>query len=150
MGFTKLRPFSGYQRAAKRFFHFATRENQYFPIWGTCLGFEQLTLLSDNMRYSLIDCASEDRAQPLYFKYQVSWFIYNLFGPSIDNCLILFLWQSLDLVREPHWTGNSGQCFKNPGDPSIYGQFPFEMFDSDQLYEVQVGQVLASFSHQCR
>ncbi|XP_040921319.1 gamma-glutamyl hydrolase [Toxotes jaculatrix] len=40
---------SGYERAAKIFFELAIEANKrgdYFPVWGTCLGFEQLTLLT--------------------------------------------------------------------------------------------------------
>lgn len=40
---------SGYQRAAKIFYELAIEANKrrdYFPVWGTCLGFEQLTYLT--------------------------------------------------------------------------------------------------------
>ncbi|KAG7524285.1 gamma-glutamyl hydrolase-like [Solea senegalensis] len=40
---------SGYQRAAKVFYELAieaNRKGDYFPMWGTCLGFEQLVLLT--------------------------------------------------------------------------------------------------------
>ncbi|XP_037550416.1 gamma-glutamyl hydrolase [Nematolebias whitei] len=40
---------SGYQRAAKIFYELAIQANKrgdYFPVWGTCLGFEQLMSLS--------------------------------------------------------------------------------------------------------
>ncbi|XP_042255871.1 gamma-glutamyl hydrolase [Thunnus thynnus] len=40
---------SGYARAAKIFYDLAIEANQkgdYFPVWGTCLGFEQLTYLT--------------------------------------------------------------------------------------------------------
>uniref|UniRef100_A0A3Q3G0E8 folate gamma-glutamyl hydrolase n=1 Tax=Labrus bergylta TaxID=56723 RepID=A0A3Q3G0E8_9LABR len=40
---------SGYARAAKIFYDLAIDANQrgdYFPVWGTCLGFEQLTVLT--------------------------------------------------------------------------------------------------------
>lgn len=42
---------SSYQRAAKIFYELAIDANKrgdYFPIWGTCLGFEQLSLLTSN------------------------------------------------------------------------------------------------------
>ncbi|KAM9839805.1 gamma-glutamyl hydrolase [Aulostomus maculatus] len=42
---------SGYQRAAKIFYELAIEANQrgdYFPVWGTCLGFEQLTYLTSS------------------------------------------------------------------------------------------------------
>lgn len=40
---------SGYSRAAAAFYRLALEANSkgdYFPVWGTCLGFEQLTLLT--------------------------------------------------------------------------------------------------------
>ncbi|KAJ3611627.1 hypothetical protein NHX12_021642 [Muraenolepis orangiensis] len=40
---------SGYARAAKAFYQLAIQANSrgdYFPIWGTCLGFEELTYLT--------------------------------------------------------------------------------------------------------
>ncbi|XP_031705831.1 gamma-glutamyl hydrolase-like isoform X2 [Anarrhichthys ocellatus] len=40
---------SGYERAAKIFYELAIEANKggdYFPVWGTCLGYEQLTVLT--------------------------------------------------------------------------------------------------------
>ncbi|CAL1596094.1 unnamed protein product [Knipowitschia caucasica] len=40
---------SGYERAAKIFYNLAIEANNkgdYFPVWGTCLGFEQLAVLT--------------------------------------------------------------------------------------------------------
>ncbi|KAM4606234.1 gamma-glutamyl hydrolase [Polymixia lowei] len=40
---------SGYERAARIFYQLAIEANSrgdYFPVWGTCLGFEQLTYLT--------------------------------------------------------------------------------------------------------
>ncbi|XP_063768491.1 gamma-glutamyl hydrolase-like isoform X2 [Eleginops maclovinus] len=40
---------SGYQRSAKIFYELAIEANKrgdYFPVWGTCLGYEQLTVLT--------------------------------------------------------------------------------------------------------
>ncbi|XP_034416594.1 gamma-glutamyl hydrolase-like [Cyclopterus lumpus] len=40
---------SGYQRAAKTFYELAIEANErgdYFPVWGTCLGYEQLAVLT--------------------------------------------------------------------------------------------------------
>ncbi|XP_059183291.1 gamma-glutamyl hydrolase-like [Centropristis striata] len=40
---------SGYQKAAKIFYELAIEANKkgdYFPVWGTCLGYEQLTVLT--------------------------------------------------------------------------------------------------------
>ncbi|XP_029384939.1 gamma-glutamyl hydrolase [Echeneis naucrates] len=44
---------SGYQRAAAIFYDLAIEANQkgdYFPVWGTCLGFQQLTYLTSGKR----------------------------------------------------------------------------------------------------
>ncbi|KAG7231285.1 hypothetical protein INR49_012116 [Caranx melampygus] len=44
---------SGYQRAAKIFYDLAIEANDrgdYFPVWGTCLGFEQLTVLTSGKK----------------------------------------------------------------------------------------------------
>ncbi|XP_074478292.1 apolipoprotein D-like isoform X2 [Sebastes fasciatus] len=43
---------SGYQRSAKIFYDLAIEANKrgdYFPLWGTCLGYEQLTVLTSGM-----------------------------------------------------------------------------------------------------
>uniref|UniRef100_A0A672HAA1 folate gamma-glutamyl hydrolase n=1 Tax=Salarias fasciatus TaxID=181472 RepID=A0A672HAA1_SALFA len=44
---------SGYQRAAQFFFEAAIEANKggdYFPVWGTCLGFEQMMYLTSGQR----------------------------------------------------------------------------------------------------
>ncbi len=42
-------------------------ERRDFPIWGTCLGFEQLAVLSaDPGEDILVDCASEDQRSSLH------------------------------------------------------------------------------------
>ena len=38
-----------------------------FPIWGTCNGFELLTVLSSQNKSRLTRCQSEDLANPLHF-----------------------------------------------------------------------------------
>uniref|UniRef100_A0A8C9XWR3 Folate gamma-glutamyl hydrolase n=1 Tax=Sander lucioperca TaxID=283035 RepID=A0A8C9XWR3_SANLU len=44
---------SGYQRAAKIFYKLAIEANKrgdYFPVWGICLGYEQLAVLTSGRR----------------------------------------------------------------------------------------------------
>lgn len=41
---------------------------EYFPLWGTCLGFELLTYLSADGREHRADCKSSNQALPLVFK----------------------------------------------------------------------------------
>lgn len=40
----------------------------YFPLWGTCLGFELLTYLSANETEHRAHCSSTNQALPLVFK----------------------------------------------------------------------------------
>ncbi|KAM7390147.1 hypothetical protein PAMA_008359 [Pampus argenteus] len=60
---------SGYYRSAKAFYDLAIEANQrgdYFPVWGTCLGFEELTYLtSGKLQLSRTD--TEGVALPLDF-----------------------------------------------------------------------------------
>uniref|UniRef100_A0A668ABR5 folate gamma-glutamyl hydrolase n=2 Tax=Myripristis murdjan TaxID=586833 RepID=A0A668ABR5_9TELE len=60
---------SGYQRAATTFYELAIEANKkgdYFPVWGTCLGFEQLAYLTSGKRVlSLTD--TRGVALPLVF-----------------------------------------------------------------------------------
>ncbi|XP_069587504.1 gamma-glutamyl hydrolase [Ranitomeya imitator] len=60
---------SGYARAAKIFYDLALAANDkgdYFPIWGTCLGFEQLTVLTSG-ELLLTLTQTEDISLPLNF-----------------------------------------------------------------------------------
>ena len=43
------------------------REEDFFPIWGTCNGFELLTVLSSGDQSRLTNCDSQDEAVPLIF-----------------------------------------------------------------------------------
>ena len=52
------------------FYHLAKEANDAgdpFPIWGTCNGFELLTVLSSKDQSRLTDCDSQDDAVPLNF-----------------------------------------------------------------------------------
>jgi len=59
----------GYAEVGQLFFEMAkesTDAGDPFPIWGTCNGFELLTVLSSRDRSRLTDCNSEDQASPLH------------------------------------------------------------------------------------
>ncbi|XP_042366323.1 gamma-glutamyl hydrolase [Plectropomus leopardus] len=60
---------SGYQRAAKRFYELAIEANKkgdYFPVWGTCLGYEQLAVLTSGKNV-LSRTNTSDVSLPLVF-----------------------------------------------------------------------------------
>lgn len=60
---------SGYARAAKIFYHLAIEANEkgdYFPVWGTCLGFEQLAYLTAQ-RPILVNTNTTSVSLPLNF-----------------------------------------------------------------------------------
>jgi len=54
---------SGYAKAGKILFQKATNSESYWPIWGTCLGFELLAYLSNEEERNLKSCSSQQ--QPL-------------------------------------------------------------------------------------
>jgi gamma-glutamyl hydrolase len=60
----------GYAEVGELFYHLAKEANDAgdsFPIWGTCNGFELLTVLSSKDHSRLTDCDSQDDAVPLNF-----------------------------------------------------------------------------------
>jgi len=58
---------SGYANAARYFFNASKKSGDYFPIWGTCLGFEQLLVLAVEENI-LDDCSGTSNvALPLVF-----------------------------------------------------------------------------------
>lgn len=62
---------NGYGDAGKHIYDIASKMNEegdYFPLWGTCLGFELLTYLSANGSEHRTDCSSSNQALPLRFK----------------------------------------------------------------------------------
>merc|ERR1711962_116120 len=79
----------GFAEVAELFFKWAKEANDegdYFPIWGTCNGFEMLTVLSvkdDQSR--LTDCYSEDQALPLHLR--GDWRQSRIFGMAPRNIL---------------------------------------------------------------
>jgi len=66
-GSAKLDNRSGYGRAARVLWDLAANnQHDFFPIWGTCLGFELLTYLELSER-RLANCSSQNQALPLEF-----------------------------------------------------------------------------------
>ena len=60
--------FLGFERAGKKMFDMALKANDngdYWPIWGTCLGFELLAFLAINETHSLTRCSSMQQPLPL-------------------------------------------------------------------------------------
>ena len=60
----------GYAEVGGLFFQWAKEANDrgdFFPIWGTCNGFELLTVLSSGDQSRLTTCDSQDEAVPLMF-----------------------------------------------------------------------------------
>lgn len=83
----------GYAEVGRIFFDLAKQANDrgdFFPIWGTCNGFELLTVMSmqdDTSR--LTDCYSEDQASPLHLL--PNWRRSKIYGktpPHILNDLV--------------------------------------------------------------
>eukprot|EP00092_Neocalanus_flemingeri_P026722 GFUD01028972.1.p1 GENE.GFUD01028972.1~~GFUD01028972.1.p1 ORF type:complete len:425 (-),score=119.57 GFUD01028972.1:266-1441(-) len=73
----------GYAEVGELFFDWAKEANDNgdtFPIWGTCNGFELLTVLSSKDHSRLTDCDSQDEAVPLIFL--SGWEESNLFSSA--------------------------------------------------------------------
>jgi gamma-glutamyl hydrolase len=61
----------GYVDAARQLYNRAILKNSlgtYFPIWGTCRGFELLAYLATGSKDILTDCEAENVALPLELK----------------------------------------------------------------------------------
>jgi hypothetical protein len=61
----------GYADAARQLYNHAVLKNSqgdYFPVWGTCLGFELLTNIATGGRNILTTCEAENVALPLELK----------------------------------------------------------------------------------
>ncbi|XP_054915372.1 gamma-glutamyl hydrolase [Poeciliopsis prolifica] len=81
---------SGYQKAAKIFYDLAIEANKrgdYFPVWGTCLGFEQLMYLtSENTQLSHTNTSGV--ALPLNFTPEVKGSrMFEAFPPDLMSAL---------------------------------------------------------------
>ncbi|XP_058834886.1 gamma-glutamyl hydrolase-like isoform X2 [Topomyia yanbarensis] len=79
---------NGYADAGHHIYDIANRLNDqgsYFPIWGTCLGFELLTYLAANGQEHRAACSSNNQGLPLDFKedFRKS----RLFGQTPDDII---------------------------------------------------------------
>lgn len=81
---------SGYQRAAKIFLELAIEANKkgdYFPVWGTCLGFEQLMYLTSG-KTQLSSTNTSGVALPLNFTQEVKGSrMFKAFPPDLLSAL---------------------------------------------------------------
>ncbi|XP_023181680.1 gamma-glutamyl hydrolase [Xiphophorus maculatus] len=81
---------SGYQRAAKIFYDLAIEANKrgdYFPVWGTCLGFEQLMYLTSE-KSQLFHTNTSGVALPLNFTPEVKGSrMFEDFPPDLMSAL---------------------------------------------------------------
>ncbi|XP_069702027.1 gamma-glutamyl hydrolase-like [Periplaneta americana] len=74
-GATYFNATDGYAEAGGELYHLAVEKNKqgdYFPIWGTCLGFELLTYLAANKVEHRTRCLSYNEASPLWFRGNIS------------------------------------------------------------------------------
>ncbi|EAA11416.4 AGAP006670-PA [Anopheles gambiae str. PEST] len=70
-GATWFNQSNGYADAGRHIYDIAMQYNEngeYFPLWGTCLGFELLTYLAANGTEHRAHCRSNSQALPLNFK----------------------------------------------------------------------------------
>ncbi|XP_052893484.1 gamma-glutamyl hydrolase-like isoform X1 [Anopheles moucheti] len=70
-GATWFNQSNGYSEAGRHIYDIAVQYNEngeYFPLWGTCLGFELLTYLAANGTEHRAHCSSNSQALPLNFK----------------------------------------------------------------------------------
>lgn len=79
----------GYADAGKHIYEIAKDMNDrgiYFPVWGTCLGFELLVVLTANGTDPRTSCSSKNQALPLEFKdiYRKSRMFQNASDEVID------------------------------------------------------------------
>lgn len=70
-GATWFNQSNGYADAGRHIYDIAVQYNEngdYFPVWGTCLGFELLTYLAANGAEHRAHCSSNSQPLPLNFK----------------------------------------------------------------------------------
>nr|CAD7263147.1 unnamed protein product [Timema shepardi] len=73
----------GYAAAGANLLDLATEANQngdYFPVWGTCLGFQLLTYLAAGRREHRADCYSTQQTLPLEFRTGILQSTEHLYG----------------------------------------------------------------------
>lgn len=79
---------SGYARTGKIIFDLASEMNlkgDYFPLWGTCLGFELLTILASDEKLILSPCKSQDQALPIVFESNIDLASTKMFHSLASN-----------------------------------------------------------------
>ncbi|RWS21690.1 gamma-glutamyl hydrolase-like isoform X1, partial [Leptotrombidium deliense] len=85
---------TGYGKSAKAMFDLAVKANKrgdYYPIWGTCLGFETLSVLSSKQHYPLIKCDSWNVANALNFLIQPEYLRWTRMFRNASNEVIRLL-----------------------------------------------------------
>ncbi|KAL0271748.1 UNVERIFIED_CONTAM: hypothetical protein PYX00_008746 [Menopon gallinae] len=91
----------GYAEAGKFIMEVANEFNNqgdYFPIWGTCLGFELMGYIENNMEEIRVDCQSNNQALPLKFK--PDFLNSKLFGEA--PCDVILTLKSLNATINFH------------------------------------------------
>ncbi|KAK7878195.1 hypothetical protein WMY93_031192 [Mugilogobius chulae] len=82
---------SGYSRAAKIFYDLAIEANKkgdYFPVWGTCLGFEQLVILTAQKNVLVRTTNTTAVALPLNFTQEANGSrLFRDFSPEMMEAL---------------------------------------------------------------
>ncbi|XP_058463331.1 gamma-glutamyl hydrolase-like isoform X4 [Malaya genurostris] len=81
---------NGYAEAGRHIYDIANLINaqgSYFPIWGTCLGFELLTYLAANGDEHRAHCSSNNQGLPLNFK--IDFRKSRLFGETPDEVIAI-------------------------------------------------------------
>ena len=61
----------------------SSRHGDHFPIWGTCNGFELLTVLSSQDQSRLAHCQSENIANPLHL--MPDWETSKIYGQVMQT-----------------------------------------------------------------
>eukprot|EP00095_Tigriopus_kingsejongensis_P009299 snap_masked-scaffold175_size286436-processed-gene-1.34 protein:Tk09299 transcript:snap_masked-scaffold175_size286436-processed-gene-1.34-mRNA-1 annotation:"gamma-glutamyl hydrolase precursor" len=74
---------SDYQRAVEQMYKRALASPDYYPIWGTCLGFEQLLIFQAKMEWYLEDCHAHN--MPLKLNLNPKYWSQSLLGRSMPN-----------------------------------------------------------------
>ncbi|XP_055535695.1 gamma-glutamyl hydrolase-like isoform X2 [Wyeomyia smithii] len=85
-GSTWFNQSNGYADAGRHIYDIATQLNydgSYFPIWGTCLGFELLTYLAVNGTEHRAHCSSNNQGLPL--KFEIDFRKSRMFGSAPDD-----------------------------------------------------------------
>lgn len=70
-GAASLTAQDGYSGAGWILYNLALKRNRagdYFPVWGTCLGFELLSCLANNRVNILTNCEADNIPMPLEFR----------------------------------------------------------------------------------